>query len=130
MAVTRRRVLLFALLLVLAPLLYLIGFNSLGAAVPYNIDNFILAFMAQILVFLVFIGVFIVAAFVLRPLGARNGAIVSIVAALALLPLLLIYAFDLVLRVSVPYNIETYVLSLVLIVAITLISGLLEYAFA
>src|SRR5213594_1135842 len=130
MAVKWRRLLLAAFLIFLAPLLYIAGFNGLlGTSIAYTADNWILVFLVQILVLLVFLVIFLIGKFMLSPIGKRNAALIMLIVALLLLPILFIWAFGLVVGVAVGYSLESYVLVFALIIIVALVSGAIEYLF-
>jgi len=130
MAVKWRRLLLALVLVFIAPVLYIAGFNGLlGTSIAYTVNNWILVFLTEILVLLVFLVAFLIAKFILSPIGKRRAALIALIVLLLLLPVLFIWAFGVVVGVQVAYTLESYVLVFALIIAVALISGALEYLF-
>jgi hypothetical protein len=124
---TPLRVMVFMIMLVVIPLIYIAAFNQFfGTGIVYTPENWLLTFLALILVFLLFLVLVIVAvggAAIAGPLGV----VLALVAILSL-PVLFIFSFNLLLGESVPYTVYTYLLVAVTIIGIWLLGALVDKA--
>jgi hypothetical protein len=122
---TPLRFLVFLVMLTITPLIYIAAFNYFFAAdIAYSVDNWLLAFLAGILVFILFIALLLVAMggfAIAGPIGA-----VFALAAIFSLPLLFIFSFNLLLGVAVPYTVNTYLLVGATMVGVYLLSQVIE----
>jgi len=119
---TPQRIIASLIMFLITPLLYIGTFNSFFAAgIAYTVENWLLVFLAGILVFFLFIVLLLVIflfATVISPL-VLVGATVS----LFLIPVLFIFSFNLLLAAAVPITIQSYLLVGVTIVGIWILSA-------
>src|SRR5439155_22658713 len=120
-------------LIILAPILYILGLNALGVTSPpiaLTLANWILVFLAEILVLIIFLVSFLILYFGMAPIMKnKNAALIALIIVLLLLPIIFIFAVSLVVGVAIGYTLESYVLVFALIIIVALISGALEYIF-
>src|SRR5438093_804107 len=104
---TAQRIVLALFLTLITPILYIYAFNALfGTGIAYTVDNWLLAFLVSFLALLLFIAFELVATGAGKVWGAL-GYVLAIVGIL-LIPILFIFAFNLLLSVAVPYTIVSY----------------------
>jgi len=133
MAIKWKRLLVSLFLIILAPILYILGLNALGVTSPpiaLTLANWILVFLAEILVLIIFLVSFLILYFGMAPIMKnKNAALIALIIVLLLLPIIFIFAVSLVVGVAIGYTLESYVLVFALIIIVALISGALEYIF-
>jgi len=114
------------LMLVFAPVIYIAAFNAyFGTSIPWTFESWLLAFIVGVVAALVFIGAFLIGLLGGVALFKGPGVLVAI-GTLFALPLIYIYAFNLVMRTEVPYSGQSYLFVGAVLFAVAVLSGLLR----
>lgn len=117
------RVLVFLIMLALIPLIYIAAFNQFfSTGIAYTPETWLLAFLAGVLVFMLFLVLLFIAMggmVIAGPLG-----VVLVIVAIFALPVLYIFSFNLLLGTSVPYTVYTYLLVAVTMVGVYILGSL------